>query len=82
MHPHSPIGLPSSVFDNSTGLRTKFYWAPLIQIAVTVPISFVLNKLWTFSSVRGGTGQSLTDEAVAEKIEGTLFDQTVEREAA
>lgn len=72
MHPASPIGLPSSVFDNSTGLRTKFYWAQLIQIAVTVPVSFVLNKLWTFSSVRGGTHPSLTEEAVAEKIDDAL----------
>jgi len=52
MHPHSPIGLPSSVFDDSTGLRTKFYWAHLIMIAVTTPITFLLNKLWTFRAVR------------------------------
>jgi len=40
------------VFDNSTGFRTRLYWAQLIVIAVTTPVSFVLNKLWTFAAVR------------------------------
>lgn len=66
MHPASFLALPSSVFDNSTGLRTKLYWAQLIVIAVTVPISFVVNKLWTFSAVRGGAHPSLSEEVAAE----------------
>ncbi len=53
MHPGSFLALPSSVFDNSSGLRTKFYWAHLIQIAVVTPLTFLLNKLWTFRAVRG-----------------------------
>ncbi|HEY5820376.1 MAG TPA: GtrA family protein [Propionibacteriaceae bacterium] len=69
MHPGSFIALPSDVFDNSTGLRTKLYWAQLIVIAITVPISFVLNKLWTFSSVRGGTHPTLEEEEAAEAAE-------------
>lgn len=69
MHPGSFLALPSNVFDNSTGLRTKLYWAQLIVIAVTVPISFVLNKLWTFSAVRDGVRPTLEEEAVAEDIE-------------
>lgn len=69
MHPGSFLSLPSSVFDNSTGLRTKLYWAQLIVIAITVPVSFVLNKLWTFSSVRGGVHPSLEEEAAAEEAE-------------
>ncbi len=81
MHPNSPIGLPSSVFDNSSGLRTKFYWAQLIQIAVTVPISFVLNKIWTFSSVRGGTRPTLVEEAVAEQIEDDIAEIAEHRPA-
>ncbi|MCL2735554.1 MAG: GtrA family protein [Propionibacteriaceae bacterium] len=52
MHPNSPIGLPSSIFDNSTGLRTKWYWAHLIMICVTIPVSFLLNKFWTFRAIR------------------------------
>lgn len=40
--------------DDSNGLRTKLYWATLIQIALTMPINFVVNKLWTFRAVRSG----------------------------
>jgi putative flippase GtrA len=53
MHPDSIISLPSTVFDDSTGFRTRFYWAQLITIAVVTPLSFLLNKFWTFSAVRG-----------------------------
>jgi putative flippase GtrA len=52
MHPNSFMHLPESVFDNSTGFRTRLYWAQLIVIAVVTPVSFVLNKLWTFAAVR------------------------------
>ncbi len=69
MHPGSNVSLPSDIFDNSSGLRTKLYWANLIVIAITVPISFVLNKLWTFSSVRGGPHPTLEEEAQAEDAE-------------
>lgn len=53
MHPASALSLPTSVFDDSTGFRTRFYWAQLITIGVVTPVSFVLNKIWTFSAVRG-----------------------------
>jgi putative flippase GtrA len=53
MHPDSPLALPPSIFDDSTGFRTRLYWAQLITIGVVTPVSFVLNKLWTFSAVRG-----------------------------
>jgi len=52
MHSGSFLSLSTTVFDDSSGLRTRYYWAQLIQIAVVTPLSFVLNKLWTFSSVR------------------------------
>jgi putative flippase GtrA len=52
MHEGSPLHLPEAIFDNSTGLRTGLYWAQLIVIAVVTPVSFVLNKLWTFTAVR------------------------------
>ncbi|MBC3186140.1 GtrA family protein [Corynebacterium sp. zg-331] len=48
MNPASPIALPTEVFDDSTGLRTKFYWATAISIVVAMPVNFVLNKIWTF----------------------------------
>lgn len=53
MHTGSPFALSPEFFDDSTGFRTRYYWAQLIMIALVTPISFVLNKLWTFSSVRG-----------------------------
>lgn len=52
LHPHSPLSLPTDVFDDSTGFRTRLYWAQLIVIGVVTPLSFVLNKLWTFAAVR------------------------------
>jgi putative flippase GtrA len=53
MHPNSIFSLSTTFFDNSTGFRTRFYWAQLITIAIVTPLSFVLNKFWTFSAVRG-----------------------------
>ena len=47
-HPHSPVRLSPELFDNSTGLRTMAYWAQLIMIILTTPLSFLLNKFWTF----------------------------------
>ena len=54
MHPHSPINLPTDVFDDSSGLRNRLYWSQLIVIGLVTPLSFVLNKLWTFAAVRTG----------------------------
>jgi len=63
MHPGSAIALSPTFFDDSTGFRTRFYWAQLITIAVVTPISFVLNKLWTFSAVRGKNSVAGSDLA-------------------
>lgn len=52
LHPYSPVALPTSVLDDTTGFRTRLYWAQLIVIAVVTPLSFVINKLWTFAAVR------------------------------
>jgi putative flippase GtrA len=52
MHRGSPISLPTHPLDDTTGLRTRLYWAQLIVIAVVTPLSFVLNKVWTFAAVR------------------------------
>ncbi|UAL28839.1 GtrA family protein [Nocardioides rotundus] len=52
MHPGSPIALPRDLLDDSSGLRTRLYWAQLIVIGVVTPLSFVLNKVWTFAAVR------------------------------
>ena len=52
MHPASAISLPRDVLDDSSGLRSRLYWSQLIVITVVTPLSFVLNKLWTFAAVR------------------------------
>ncbi len=53
LHPGSPLALSTTFFDDSTGFRTRLYWAQLIATAVITPLSFLLNKVWTFSAVRG-----------------------------
>jgi hypothetical protein len=52
MNRGSPLALPTGVLDDTTGLRTRLYWAQLIVIVLVTPLSFVLNKLWTFAAVR------------------------------
>lgn len=61
LNPTSPLALPISFFDSSTGLRTPEYWAQLIAIAVVTPVSFIANKLWTFAAVRGLAPTSAAD---------------------
>lgn len=67
MHPSSPIGLPDSVFDGSSGLRTKIYWANLIMIICTMPVNFLVNKLWTFRAVRKQYGRQSVAAAEQEE---------------
>jgi len=62
MNANSPIQLPTSVFDDSTGWRTKWYWAHAIMILVTLPVSFVLNKFWTFRAIRRQATPEPADE--------------------
>jgi putative flippase GtrA len=66
MHPNSVFSLSPTFFDNSTGFRTRFYWAQLITIAIVTPLSFLLNKFWTFSAVRG---KNQVAENVPETVE-------------
>ena len=55
MNPGSPIALPENIFDDSTGVRTKFYWASAISILVSMPVNFVINKYWTFRKIPKGS---------------------------
>lgn len=82
MHPGSFLALPRTLLDDSSGLRNRLYWAQLIVIVVTVPLSFVVNKLWTFSSVRGGQHPTLTEEGVAEEHDGTTPSPSLATTAA
>ena len=71
MHPHSPVSLPSDVFDDSSGLRNRLYWSQLIVIALVTPLSFVFNKLWTFAAVRTGRLDLLTAQHEEQVMAGT-----------
>lgn len=52
MNPTSPIALPADVFDDSSFIRTKLYWATMIGILVSTPVNFLINKLWAFRGPR------------------------------
>ncbi|MDT7581170.1 MAG: hypothetical protein QOK35_2434 [Pseudonocardiales bacterium] len=67
MHHGSPIALPTDSLDDTTGLRTRLYWAQLIVIVVVTPLSFVLNKLWTFAAVRTRHLEAVPIHPVAEQ---------------
>ena len=56
LHPHSPVSLSEDMFDGTSPLRNRLTWANLIAIIIVTPLSFVFNKIWTFSSVRGESG--------------------------
>lgn len=64
LHPGSTFALPRDVFDDSSGLRTRLYWGQLIALSIVTPLSFVLNKLWTFSAVRPGSMTNLEEHVV------------------
>ena len=63
LNPTSPFHLSDQIFDDSTGLRTKLYWANLIKIVLVTPVNFVLNKLWTFRAVRNKHAATAGDAA-------------------
>ena len=67
MHRGSPLSLPTGLLDDSSGLRTRLYWAQLIVIVVVTPLSFVLNKLWTFAAVRTHHLDAVPPHPAAEK---------------
>ncbi len=75
MHPDSPISLPTEVFDDSTGLRNRLYWSQLIVIAVVMPLSFVLNKLWTFAAVRTGRLDLADPLHESEVLDATMVEK-------
>lgn len=50
----SPFYLGFDWLDGSSGLRSREYWAQLITILVTMPINFIVNKIWTFGGKHAG----------------------------
>jgi putative flippase GtrA len=51
-NPNSPVYLPEPWFHENAGLQSREYWAQLITIVVTMPVNFIVNKLWTFRHIR------------------------------
>ncbi|MBB1510843.1 GtrA family protein [Tessaracoccus sp. MC1756] len=51
-NPSSPVYLPEPYFHEERGLNSREYWAQLIAIMLTMPINFIVNKVWTFRAVR------------------------------
>lgn len=50
-NPTSPIYLPSPLFNDHEGLRARAYWAQLFTILLTMPINYIVNKVWTFRAI-------------------------------
>lgn len=51
-NPTSPFYLPEPYFHEERGLSSREYWSQLIAIMLTLPINFLVNKFWTFNSIR------------------------------
>ena len=51
-NPTSPIYLPEPWFNEGRGIQSREYWSQIFAIIVTMPINFVVNKLWTFRAVK------------------------------
>jgi putative flippase GtrA len=67
MHHGSPISLPTHPLDDTSGFRTRLYWAQLIVIVVITPLSYVLNKFWTFAAVRTHHLEAVPQHPAAER---------------
>ena len=51
-NPSSPLYLPEPFWHEEAGIHSREYWSQLLTILITMPINFVVNKLWTFRAVR------------------------------
>ena len=51
-NPRSPVYLPEPWFHENAGLQSREYWSQLITIVITMPVNFIVNKLWTFRHIR------------------------------
>lgn len=47
-NPTSPVYLPDPPFNDRQGLAARAYWAQLFTIVITMPINYLVNKIWTF----------------------------------
>lgn len=80
-NPSSPVFLSAAFFHDLAGFHSREYWAQIITIIVTMPINFVVNKLWTFRAVRSagfrGLGEATTDTASTEGVGRVADSQNV-----
>ncbi|WP_314038736.1 GtrA family protein [Dietzia sp. CH92] len=64
-NPTSPLYLPEPWWHEDAGIHSREYWSQLLTILITMPINFVVNKLWTFRAVRNRHHARSTADAVA-----------------
>lgn len=57
-NPTSPVYLPSPLFNDHEGIRARAYWSQLITIVLTMPINYIVNKLWTFRAATPAQAQA------------------------
>lgn len=69
-NPTSPLALPAEIFDDSSGLRNRFYWANLIGVLLGTPANFLINKIWTFR-LRGRTPSKPVELLSTDDVAGT-----------
>ena len=64
-NPTSPLYLPEPWWHEDAGIHSREYWSQLLTILFTMPINFVVNKLWTFRAVRRRHHARSTADAAA-----------------
>ena len=64
------VGLVIGIIQAATSVseQTLTFVPKLIVIALVTPLSFVLNKLWTFAAVRSARLGLLEEEAAADRV--------------
>ena len=67
-NPTSPVYLPSPIFNDHEGLRARAYWAQLFTIVLTMPINYLINKVWTFRAVKDAKPEPASEPSEHEVV--------------
>lgn len=67
-NPTSPLYLSEPWWHEDAGIHSREYWSQLLTILFTMPINFIVNKLWTFRAVRHRHHARSTADAAASVI--------------
>ncbi len=51
-NPTSFAYLPEPFWHEGKGLHSREYWSQMLAVILTIPINFIVNKIWTFRAVR------------------------------